>query len=261
MFSWRSLPNRLTVIAHRGASAIAPENTLAAFQLAMDARADAIELDVRLTADGNVVVIHDAHLKRTTNGKGLVEQSSTGRIKSLSAGSWFGDRYSEERVPLLSEVLELVMGKIGIDIELKQEHHQKGFSLLKRTLAIIREHGAEEYILLTSFNYSMIKTVRVSNRKITTGVIGHPYHVLSASSLAETQEAEAQFLICNRLSMRKKIITDLHQRQLSCGVYTVNTASALQKSLRYGVDCIFTDNPLEIRQILSKNTTFGGLTD
>jgi glycerophosphoryl diester phosphodiesterase len=108
-------------IAHRGASASAPENTLAAFTRAFDEGADWIECDVRLTADGAPVVLHDATLDRTTDGRGPVARRSLADVRRLDAGSWFAQRFRGERVPTLAETLECARGRGGVNVELKCE--------------------------------------------------------------------------------------------------------------------------------------------
>jgi glycerophosphoryl diester phosphodiesterase len=106
-------------IAHRGASSIAPENTLIAFRKAIELSADMIELDVRQSADGHLVVIHDDKVDRTTDGSGVVGEMSLTELKELDAGSWFNAEFSEERIPTLEEVIDLVRGKVGMVLEAK----------------------------------------------------------------------------------------------------------------------------------------------
>ena len=115
MFS--QLP-KATIFAHRGASVYAPENTLAAFEAAVQQHADAIELDAKLTADRQVVVIHDQTVDRTTNGSGEVQKMSLEAIRELDAGSFFDVQFKGEKIPLLSEVFEAVGKRIFINIEL-----------------------------------------------------------------------------------------------------------------------------------------------
>jgi glycerophosphoryl diester phosphodiesterase len=107
------------VAAHRGASRLAPENTLAAFARALSVGARAVELDVRLTSDEQVAVMHDADVDRTTDGTGPVSSMSSSEIKGLDAGSWFGPGFPGEKVPFLGEVLALTEGKARLNVELK----------------------------------------------------------------------------------------------------------------------------------------------
>ncbi|HBY09528.1 MAG TPA: glycerophosphodiester phosphodiesterase, partial [Chloroflexi bacterium] len=109
---------RPAIFAHRGASAYAPENTLAAFKLAVDQGADAIELDAKLCADGQIIVIHDQTVERTSNGAGKVADLPLSALQELDAGSWFGLEFKGEPIPTLDEVFEAVGQKIFINIEL-----------------------------------------------------------------------------------------------------------------------------------------------
>lgn len=111
----------IMVIAHRGFSGQAPENTLASFQKAVELGSDMIELDVRFSKDGQVVVIHDDTIDRTTNGRGKVADYTLKELKQFDAGSWFAPQFSGERIPTLKEVLELVKGKVLVNIEIKDE--------------------------------------------------------------------------------------------------------------------------------------------
>ena len=106
-------------IAHRGASGYAPENTMAAFEKAVDMKADYFELDVQMTKDGKLVVIHDTSVDRTTDGSGMVKDLTLEEIHNLDAGSWFGEEFANERIPTLGEVLDEFRGKSGILIEIK----------------------------------------------------------------------------------------------------------------------------------------------
>ena len=110
---------RVLVVAHRGASREAPENTLAAFRRAIEAGADAVELDVRLTADGNLAVIHDASVRRTTGARGRVAGITVDDLETLDAGGWFGKAFAGERIPLLEEVVEAASGRAGLFVEVK----------------------------------------------------------------------------------------------------------------------------------------------
>ena len=132
------------VVAHRGASALYPENTLAAFRMAQEAGADAIELDVHETVDGDIVVVHGFELGRTTDGAGWVHEVTTDYVRSLDAGSWWSTEFANERVPLLTEVLAL--DGVGFEIELKG--HGKQF--VGRVLALVNDHGVLDRVEFTS---------------------------------------------------------------------------------------------------------------
>jgi glycerophosphoryl diester phosphodiesterase len=151
------------VVVHRGASALYPENTLTAFEMAKTAGADAIELDVHQTADGHIVVVHGFELSRTTNGVGLVHEVTTDYVRSLDAGSWRSAEFSGERVPLLTEVLAL--DEIHFEIELKG--HGKQF--VERVLALVNDHGILDRVEFTSFHLVALCELR---RQATNARIG-----------------------------------------------------------------------------------------
>ncbi|MEK6570557.1 MAG: glycerophosphodiester phosphodiesterase family protein [Bacteroidota bacterium] len=121
----RAADKRLLVVAHRGCSGRAPENTVAAFEMALEFGADMIECDVRLTKDDEVVVFHDRTLNRTTDGGGPVEERTLEDLKKLDAGSWFSRRFSGERIPTLNEVLCLLEGRAFLNIELKADSRKR----------------------------------------------------------------------------------------------------------------------------------------
>src|SRR3990170_7761080 len=129
---------RPLIFAHRGASAYAPENTLAAFRLALDQGADGIELDAKLSADGEIVVIHDQTVDRTTPRKGRVDQLTLSELRKLDAGSWKGDVFSGEKIPALAEVFSAVGGKLKINVELTNYSSPQD-GLANKVLALVRE--------------------------------------------------------------------------------------------------------------------------
>jgi glycerophosphoryl diester phosphodiesterase len=169
--------------AHRGASADAPENTLAAFRLAREQGAEGIELDAQLCAGGEVAVIHDATLGRTAGVPGLVSDCSLQRLRSLDAGRWKGERFAGERIPLLAEVLEALPG-LRVNVELKcEEPGDRG--LTERVLAVVREARAEERVLLSSFNPLCLRRARRLAPAIERALLfepGGPWLLRSAAS-------------------------------------------------------------------------------
>jgi len=154
-----------TVIAHRGASSYAPENTLAAFDLAIEMGAHHIELDVHATADGAVVVIHDDSVDRTTDGSGLVATQSLAALRKLDAGSWFGPKFAGERIPTLDEVLSRYIGRAHVHVEIKG----RSPNLSKRTADLIREHGMAGQATITSFQSVRLEEIRAHAPELPTG--------------------------------------------------------------------------------------------
>ena len=147
------------VVAHRGASAHAPENTLAAFHKAVEMGADALELDVRLTKDRRVVVMHDRRVDRTTTGWGPVGTLTMSQLKVLDAGSWFGAQYEEEKVPGLEEVFEVLPEGFLIYVELKARGPGAA-SLALRVARLIRRYQRWDSTMVASFNPIAVATLR-----------------------------------------------------------------------------------------------------
>jgi len=162
--------------AHRGFSARNPENTLASFQAALDAGAEGIELDeldVTLSRDGRMIVIHDETLDRTTDGSGPVSGLSLDELRALDAGSWYGPEFAGQRLPLLTEVLDLVGGKMLVNIEIKPEAAwvRTGEPVEKQVLDVVRERGLMDSVLVSSFDYGVLIRLRGLDEDIRLGAL------------------------------------------------------------------------------------------
>ncbi|MFC1729085.1 glycerophosphodiester phosphodiesterase [candidate division KSB1 bacterium] len=147
------------IVAHRGASGEAPENTIAAIRKAVDYESDRIEIDVQQTRDGRVVVLHDTTLDRTTDGTGPVNRFNYDELKPLDAGSWFDTEFRGERIPLLEEVLELVKAGTGIIIELKSGS-QLYPDIEKKVWSIIQYFKLEESTVISSSRVTVLNTLK-----------------------------------------------------------------------------------------------------
>jgi glycerophosphoryl diester phosphodiesterase len=179
------------VCGHRGFSAAAPENTIAAFEAALQAGAEVIETDVRLTHDGHVVVIHDQSVDRTTNGSGHVRDLSLAQVKALDAGAWFAPRFAGERVPTLSEILEWCAGRVVFLVEIKDVPHRE-MTLVYRTIRIVEDHGAEQYVSLGGFDHVALAEI---HRARPSWALHMNVHARLADPVHEARAAGAS-LIC-----------------------------------------------------------------
>ena len=165
------------VIAHRGASAVAPENTLAAFDRAFADGADGIELDTTLSAEGVPVVIHDDTLDRTAGRPGYVWTKPVAELRALDAGSWFGASFAGQRIPTLAEVLELARGRGIVNVEIKsgwksrQHGGPKPRVLAKAVVRVIEAHGDPEQVIVSSFDPRVLRNVRRRAPSIRTGYL------------------------------------------------------------------------------------------
>ena len=188
-------PQDFLVIAHRGASSYAPENTMAAFDLALQMGVSHLELDVHLTCDDQLVVIHDDAVDRTTNGTGLVANQTLATLQALDAGAWFGEAFVGARIPTLAEVLTRYHGRAHLHIELKGHT----VHLPQRTVDLVRAHGMAPHVIFTSFQHTHLRTMRAYAPELPTGWL------VGESSDAIITQAHA--LGCSQLCPRAHLVT------------------------------------------------------
>ena len=161
------------VIAHRGASAYAPENTLAAFRLAADQGAQAVELDAKLSLDGQVVVIHDQTVERTTGAKGVVIAMTLAEMKALDAGSFMGAQFRGEPIPTLEEVFAEVGQRLFINVELTN-YTSPGDRLVERVAGLVRKYRLEERVIFSSFHPLNLLRARLLLPEVPRAILAEP---------------------------------------------------------------------------------------
>ena len=240
------------VIAHRGLSALAPENTLSAFKKAIEADSDMIELDIRFSKDHEVVIIHDDKLERTTTGRGKVGDYDLKELKNLDAGSWFGAEFAGESIPTLSELLRLACGKVLLNIEIK-----KGRSapfpitdLSEEALALVQQAGMIDQVLFSSFHPPALEIIR---EKKTSARIALLFH-RSWSSISEITRGQRY----TTLNLRARHLTEgkiasLHEQGMKVNAYTVNAEERMRDYIRWRVDGIITNRADRLIRILQQN--------
>jgi glycerophosphoryl diester phosphodiesterase len=241
------------IIAHRGASAYAPENTIASFELAILQKADAIELDVWLTRDGHVVVIHGPDLDRTTGFHGSVSSITLDQIKKLDAGSHFDSAYKQERVPTLCEVFEAVGQKIIIDIELKN-YTSFSSALPEKVAETVKKHNLQTRVFFSSFNPITIRQIQRWLPDTPTGLLAlHGIKgLLSRSALA--QVFHYQSLHPYYADVNPSLVSWLHEQEKRLYAYPVNEPEDMHRMVEFNVDGIITNNPLLARRIFKENS-------
>jgi glycerophosphoryl diester phosphodiesterase len=219
-------------IAHRGARGYEPENTLKSFQKALDLKADGIELDVHLSSDGHIIVIHDETIDRTTNGKGFVNTFSLAELKTFL----IDDQYE---IPTLKEVFDLVNKKCLINIELK------GLGTADKVAALIEEYITEKnwnygHFIVSSFNWDLLKETSNLNSNIAIGVLTEE-DVNKALAFAQLIEAHAINPDYQLLNLEK--VQEIQDKGFMVLPWTVNTAEDIQKIKSFNVDGIISDFP------------------
>ncbi|SCX85057.1 glycerophosphoryl diester phosphodiesterase [Flavobacterium anhuiense] len=222
-------------IAHRGAKAYEPENTLQAFQKALDLNSDGIELDVHLSSDGYLIVIHDETIDRTTNGKGLVNDFTLAELKSFLIDGKY-------QIPTLNEVFDLVNKKCFINIELK------GLETAPKVVSLIEEYISEkdwkyEHFIISSFDWNMLEETSKLNPNISIGVLTEE-NIDTALAFAEKIKAKAihpDFQLLNAENVQQ-----MQEKGFLVLPWTVNSEEDIQKVKTYQVNGIISDNPDKI---------------
>jgi glycerophosphoryl diester phosphodiesterase len=241
------------VIAHRGFSGAAPENTLAAFKRAMDLGVDMIELDVHLTKDGEVVVIHDDTLNRTTNGRGKVVDHTLNELKQFDAGSWFGSQFSGEKIPTLKEVLELARNRVVLHIELKEgglgPYTVK--DLADRSLQEVGKAGMLNHVLFGSFNRPALDRIKEENPGLPVALI---YRKAWSTLQEVTGGTPVSVLSCRGTGLNQSNLSEAHRQGGKMFVWTLDTEEQMEHFLNMGVDGIITNHPDRLIRILQKRS-------
>ncbi len=189
-------------IAHRGASSLAPENTLESFKKAIELRCDGIELDVHMTRDNQLVVIHDEFLDRTTNGIGSVRNLTLNEIKRLDAGSYFSNKFKEAKIPTLKEVLDLIVpSNILLDVEIKQWKPE----IERNVITMIQNYKYEKRTIITSFNPMSVLKCKQISKDIKTGLLAFS---LKTNPLDIKKKLKIDYLVmdANYVKLLHKII-------------------------------------------------------
>jgi glycerophosphoryl diester phosphodiesterase len=230
------------VFAHRGFSFIAPENTIPAFKKAFELGADGIELDVQLSADGEVMVIHDTNLERTSNGVGKVSDHTLSSLKKLDAGSWFSKEYKGVSIPTLGEVFSLISKNIVINVELKSNPDQV-IDLPAKVTSLIKELGNQERVLISSFKIEMIKEIQQLLPEVKIGLLAQPSILgfKTRNQIAKTLPHDALHPFFRDVSSR--MIKRYNKTGKRIHAYTVNKEEHMRKLFEMGVHGIFTDHP------------------
>lgn len=230
------------VFAHRGASAHAPENTLAAFQLAITQNSDGIELDVTLTADGQVVVIHDTSIERTTTGKGKVKSMDLSTLRQFDAGSWFGPGFVGERIPTLNEVLDLVGDKVITNIEIKPNSSQFD-QTTKKVASIVAQHSLKNKVIFSSFNPRALAQIHQQLPSVPIGILLRPGKLGALSKLIFDGWVSYRSIHPHYSTVTPKMIQRARDKGHRVIAYTVNHPEEIRRLYAMGIDGIFTDDP------------------
>ena len=240
---------KVMVVAHRGASGYAPENTMAAFRLAHEMGADMLELDVWRSADGYIVVMHDDTVDRTTNGAGRIEEMTLQQIKKLDAGSKLRQEFANEPVPTLEEVLAWAGDKILVNIEIK------GPGCEEKIVELLKKHKMTGKVIVTSFHHEYVAKIKELEPAIETGALVSEIEDLKAV----IENCRPNAIVPKYTKVTKNQVAEAHKIGLRMIVYTVNDTASMRQMIQYGVDGIITNYPDMLIKLMNKmNKKTGG---
>jgi len=238
----------IKITAHRGSSLKAPENTLAAFEKAIEDMADYIELDVQQTKDGAIIVMHDPNVYRTTGVNNFVWEMTLQQVKELDAGSFFSQEYAGEKVPTLNEVIKLVKGKTKLNIEIKPSGHDS--DLAESVVKIIEDNNFSQDCIVTSFDYTTLKKVKEINKDIEVG------YILSVAYGNFYNMDDVDFFSVNASFLSKITVDAIHNAGKQVHAWTVDNTVSIKNLANKGVDNIITDVPIAAKEVIySRNTS------
>lgn len=231
------------VIAHRGSSLAAPENTMAAVNLGLEESSDFIEIDVQENADGTVMVIHDADLKRVAGLDRAIADITSAEGPAIDVGSWFDPEFSGERLPTLRQVLDAADGRAGVNIELK--FTSRAVDLTQRVLDVVRAAGAEDRVEYMSLSYDGTQEIRRLDPEATVGF-------LSNVSIGNLTDTNVDFLAVSSRAATRSLINSAHEAGMLVYVWTVNTPREMALFIDRGVDGIITDAPQLLNDVIAE---------
>lgn len=236
----------MLVVAHRGYSSKAPENTMAAFELALDVGCDGLELDVHLTKDGEVVIIHDDTLQRTTNGEGVVEEFTLAELQKLDAGSWFGPEFKNERIPTLAQLCERIKDlDLLFNVELKVG---LGFEQLnEKVLAILDQYDLQEKTVVSSFNHYALAHLKQLRPELKTGIL---YSCALVNPWEYAKSIGATALHPRHLTIFPEIVAGAQQNGMQVNVWTVDEPKDIERMKIAKIDSIITNVPERVQSLL-----------
>lgn len=244
------LDNPVEVTAHRGYSAVYPENTIPAFKGAIQVGADWAELDVQQTADGEVIVMHDSNLKRTTGLDKEVWQVTWDEIKDLDNGSWFDKKYQTVRIPTLEEVLKVCRGKIHLNIEIKPSGHDK--DLEEQVAKLLKKYHMRDTCVVSSLKYDSLRKIKQADDSIETAYITS----VSYGNFTDLEYADGYSVESTLLS--KSFVNKAQKTGKQIYVWTVNSEERLEKVVGMGIDNVITDDPVMAKELIyeQEHSTF-----
>lgn len=233
------------VTAHRGASAYAPENTVSSMKKAIELKSDYSELDVQETADGKIILLHDNTLQRTAGIDKNIWEINYSDLADYEVGAWFDENYKGEPIPTLKEVIDVVKGKMKLNIELKTNGHEK--ELAERTVKVVKENGFEKNCIFTSFDFAQANRVKEIDPKLKVG-----YIIDVIPEGVDIFKANIDVLSVYYKLVDRNFIQKAKENNKEVHVWTVNKELEMQRMIDFGVTSIITNYPDRLSKVIEE---------
>lgn len=240
------------VIAHRGASAYAPENTMSAIRLAVEQQAEMVEIDVVLSKEGIPVVIHEDSLSRTTDGEGFVSSFSVEELQEFDAGSWFSEDFVGEKIPTLEEVLAYCKDKIAVNIEIKTEavRNDDQDGVEKFSLDLVNQLEMRDQVIFSSFDYRALKRLKTLDSEIPVAMLYERRQSGDKSPVQLVEEYKLDGFNSRYSQLSQEWADLLNEAEIPFSLYTINEEEMMKKFIGMGASAIFSDKPDLLKQVI-----------
>lgn len=231
----------MIIIGHRGSSGLAPENTLASMELAIEQGCHGIETDLQLTEDGKVVVFHDWSVERTTNGTGYIKDLTLEELLTLDAGSWFSKKFKNEKILTLESLLDLIPKNLLLNLEIKSKAWDNR-GIEKMVVKTLEENNRLENTVISSFNHKCIERVQNLNPRIKLGLLYEAY-LINPVEFLKISKLNMYSLHPNYNYIDKEFMEKVHKSDLKVYSWTVNDIESAERLRELRLDGIITNFP------------------
>jgi glycerophosphoryl diester phosphodiesterase len=239
---------KVLIIGHRGALGNAPENTMASFEIGLEQGCDLVETDIHVSRDGALICMHDAEVSRTTDGKGRIKDMTVDEIKKLDAGSWFGERFRGQRVPVLSELLEWARTRIPLVIEIKGDPLPAP-GIEAALLSELRRYDLVEQVMVIGFHHDSLRRIKDLEPRVATGLT---YSCRLYDTVGAARATRADSIRPHWSYWSQELVQQCHKAALTTHAWVANDEKMTAYLCEMGIDSLGVDFPDRVRPYLDR---------